>query len=205
MTRIHLLPSLGLACLLLGLGGAQSLPGATFTGSFTSDDQLFQTAWTTQTPTTFTAYTTSYASGGFVPVISLFNQATGDYLSFNGGDASCSAGRMKDAGTGLCDDAYLSRLLPAGSYWVVLSQFYNLPNGNYSDGFSQTGTGNFTAAACNATGSFWQVDANPCVQRTGNYALTLNAATPVPEPATGYLLLGALAGTVTLYRKKRRH
>lgn len=204
MTRTNSL-WFGIACLLIGIGGAQSLLGATFTGSFTSDGQLFQTAWTTQTSATFTAYTTSYASGGFVPVISLFDQATGDYLGFNGGDASCSGGRMKDAGTGLCDDAYLSRLLPAGSYWVVLSQFYNLPNGNYSDGFSQAGVGNFTAAACQTTGPFWQVDVSPCAQRSGSYALTINSAAAVPEPATGCLILGVLTGAAVLCRKKPQH
>lgn len=191
-------------CFVLSFVTAGAASAASFSGNFTSDNQVFQTNLTLTAPSALVAYTDSYATGGFVPVLSLFNQATGGFIALNGGNASCTNGRLKDATTGLCDDAYLSVSLSAGNYLIVLTQFYNFPNGNYSDGFSQAGTGNFTAAACNATGSFWQIDVNPCVPRSGSYALTITAASPVPEPATSCLLLGALAGVAVLYRKRRR-
>ena len=195
--------SRSICCFVLSFVTIGAASATSFSGNFTSDDGTFQTNLTLTAPSTLVAYTTSYATGGFVPVLSLFNQANGDFVVLNGGDASCTNGRLKDGTTGLCDDAYLSASLSPGNYLVVLTQFYNFPNGNYSDGFSQAGTGNFTAAACQATGSFWQVDVSPCVQRSGNYALTINAAAPVPEPTTGCLMLGALAGVaLALCRNK---
>ncbi len=175
-----------IAFITMALASAQSVGATTLTGSFSSDDQLVELTWTTPVATTLAAYTTSYASGGFVPVISLFDQPTGNYITFDGGDASCSNGIIKDPATGMCDDAYLSQRVAAGSYRVVLSEFYNLPNGNFGDGFSEAGAGNFTAGACNASGAFWQVDVNPCIERTGHYSLHVNSATPVPEPVTAW-------------------
>ena len=186
-------------CLVLS-GAAAS--ATTLTGSFTGDDQSFQYTWNLAQATTVTAATTSYAAGGFVPVVSLFNATTGAFVAVDGGDASCTNGRMKDGTTGLCNDAFLNTAVAAGSYKVVLTEFDNFPNGNFSDGFSEAGNGNFTSAACGTSGPFWETDLAPCVQRTGNYSLNLStASTATPEPATVWLILPVLA--IAAYRFRR--
>jgi hypothetical protein len=100
-----------------------------------------------------------------------------------------------DLKTGMCDDAYIATDLKAGSYIVALSEFFNVPVGpNLSDGFLEQGQGNFTGSTCGTTGDFYETDVAPCVQRTGNYSLTVST---VPEPATialmaiPFLLFGA--------------
>ena len=192
---------------LIYLVGSLALSGAaasatTLNGSFTTDDQSFTYTWNLAQATTVTAATTSYAAGGFVPVLSLFNATTGAFIAVDGGDAMCTNGRMKDGATGLCNDAFLNTAVSAGSYKVVLTEFDNFPNGNLSDGFSETGNGNFTSAVCSTSGPFWETDLAPCVQRTGNYSLNLTtASTATPEPATVWLMLPVLA--IAAYRFRR--
>lgn len=194
--------SCSLCCLLLGFVTAGAASAASFSASFTSDDQMFEANFTPTAPSTLVAYTTSYATGGFVPVLSVFNQVTGAFIALDGGDASCTNGRTKDATTGLCNDAYLSTSLAAGNYLVVLTEFDNFPNGNFTDGFSQAGKGDFTASACGTTGPFWETDLAPCAQRTGFLSLTVSST---PEPATSWLMLSVLAfGALRLVRKRTR-
>ncbi|MDQ2712531.1 MAG: DVUA0089 family protein [Acidobacteriota bacterium] len=188
------------SCLAFCLLGA-SASAATLTGTFTTDDQLAQYTWNLAQPSNIVAYTDSYASGGFVPVISLFDGTSGAFIASDGGDVSCSGGRMMDGTTGICNDAYLSTSLAKGSYTVVLSEFFNFPKGsNLSDGFTENGAGNFTSSVCSATGAFYETDLAPCVQRTGNYSLNLTS-TSTPEPSTGWLALPALA--LAAYRFRR--
>ncbi len=186
--------SCSFGCLLLGFVSAGAVSAASYSGSFTSDDQMFETSLSLTGPSTVTAYTTSYASGGFVPVVSLFNQTTGAFIFSDGGDASCTNGRMKDATTGICNDAYLSQSVAKGNYLLVLTEFYNFPNGpDFVNGFSQAGNGNFTSSACPGTsGPFWETDLAPCVQRSGFFSLTTPSAT-TPEPATAWLTLPVIA------------
>jgi len=192
-----------LPCLLLALVTAGAVSAASFSGSFTSDDQMFETSLTLASPSTLTVYTTSYASGGFVPVVSLFNQSTGAFIASNGGDASCSNGRMKDAVTGICNDAYLASPVAPGNYLAILTEFYNFPNGNnIAGGFSQAGTGNFTSSVCGTSGPFWETDLAPCAQRTGNYSLNLSTSV-TPEPATGWLILPVIAFGTWRFRKAK--
>lgn len=186
--------------LLLAFVSTGALSAASFSGSFTSDDQMFQTSLSLAGPSTITAYTTSYASGGFVPVVSLFNQTTGAFIATDGGDASCTNGRMMDATTGICNDASLSSPVATGNYLVVLTEFYNFPNGNFAAGFGQAGTGDFTSSACGTSGPFWETDLAPCVQRTGSYSLNLSSIA-TPEPATAWLILPILAFGVSRFRK----
>ena len=189
-------------CLVLS-GAAAS--ATTLTGAFTTDDQSFQYTWNLSQATTVTAATNSYASGGFVPVLSLFNATTGAFVAVDGGDASCSSGRMMDGATGLCNDAFLSASVAAGSYRVVLTEFDNFPNGNFSDGFSEAGNGNFTSSVCGTSGPFWETDLAPCAQRTGNYSLNLSTATSAtPEPATVWLMLPVVALAAYRFRGAKK-
>ena len=183
-----------LASSFLAILSVAAASATTLTGSFTTDDQSFQYVWNLTQASTITAATNSYASGGFVPVLSLFNDSTGVFIAVDGGSGSCSNGRGMDSVTGICNDAYLSQSLAAGSYRVVLTELDNFPNGNYSAGFSEAGNGNFTAGFCNASGPFQEIDLAPCVQRSGSYSLNLTAASAaVPEPGSAALFLPVLA------------
>ncbi len=194
-------------CLLLAfVNAAAPASASTMSGTLSTDDQVVQFTWNLSQASNVVAYTDSYASAGFVPVLSLFDGTTGAFITSNGGDASCSHGRMMDAGTGICNDAYLTASLAKGTYTVALSEFFNYPNGpNLSNGFSQTGTGNFTSSVCSgASGAFFETDLAPCVQRTGNYSVNLStSATATPEPATAWLFLPVIALAAYSYRKSK--
>jgi hypothetical protein len=174
-----------------------------FAGNFTEDDDLQFFAFTINDPSTVTITTLSYAGGtnaagniiprgGFDPIVSLFD-SLGDPVGTNN-DGGCAA-VGQDPVTNACWDSFLTSVLNAGSYTVVLSQSDNTPVGTLAEGFSREGQGNFTGPTyVGAPGAFW--DANPN-QRTSAWALDiLNVDTAtisgIPEPATGLLLTGAL-------------
>lgn len=209
------------ACLLLLLC-AHVLPAATFsfTGTFDQDDDVRFFQFNLDAPSAVTLLTYSYGggtngagevipAGGFEPVISLFSNS-GTFLVGSGPDGSCPPQNV-DAGTGLCVDAYVATGLAAGSYFVALTQFFNIPNGpRLSNGFLQQGTGNFTGPEiCGTSGSFLD---EACNQRTSAFALDIEgvtaaqaldvAPTPIPEPASVWLLLPPLAVGVFLRRRK---
>ena len=81
--------------LLLVCAAAAPLAHATsvtYAGTFSSDSQVNQYSFTAASASTYDLYTTSYAgganlngttavSGGFVPVLSLFNATTGSFIA----------------------------------------------------------------------------------------------------------------------------
>jgi hypothetical protein len=173
---------LALSLISVGQSTAASM---SVSGTFNADDQVQLYAWTLAQNSPVLLTTTSYGSGGFVPVLSIFNSA-GTLVTSNGADGVCQGGMMPSSSTGMCDDALIMTNLAAGSYTIAISEFFNVPNGpNISDGFLMQGQGNFTGATCGTTGAFYQTDVAPCVQRTGNFAATFSS---VPEPATACLL-----------------
>jgi len=184
--------------------------GASFTGTFADDDQRVSLTFSLAAADTLIARTFSFgggtngagaavAAGGFAPVLSLFD-ATGLLLQTASGSAgTCGSGvGAPDPVTGFCWDASLNLALSAGDYTLVLTQDGNLPWGPWlADGFSMTGTPDFTGLAYLGQPGlrFINVDGT---QRDGHWALDLNVAA-VAEPAsvalmaTGLLALGALA------------
>jgi hypothetical protein len=186
---------LALGGLLLGLVPLGRASSVTYTGTFTADDQVQEYTWTLAQNSQVLLSTDSYGggtsngvttpAGGFVPVISLFS-STGTVIASDGGDGVCQGSMKKDGVTGMCDDAYISTDLAAGSYIVAVSEFFNVPIGpNLSDGFLMQGQGDFTGSTCGTTGAFYATDVAPCVERTGNFAVTLST---VPEPASVCLI-----------------
>lgn len=116
-------------------------------------------------------------SGGFDPIIALFD-STGSLFDQND-DGSCPPGNSAEG----CFDPTLNLFLTAGNYTVALSAFFNFPNGpTLADGFF--GLGDFNA-------------------RTGNWAFDV-AVSPVPEPATLFLLGTGLASLASLKRKRTK-
>ena len=198
-------------CAALGRANAIS---TTLTGSLAADDSVFSYTFINPSTATFNFYTTSYGgginadgsvtpAGGFVPVLTLFSASTGNVVGFGGASGKCTGSMIKDAKTGLCDDASFSRVLAAGTYILDLSEFPNVAIGKLSDGFLGTGHPSFTGENCGVKGGkFLEADVAPCVQRTASFAVDISSTSPVPEPST-WLLVFSGAAAVTLSNRRR--
>ena len=199
MSPRKLLPAL---LVVLSALATQSAKANTITGSFSTDDQVNFYTTTLTSAQTLTVNTTSYATGGFVPVLTLFS-AMGAPITFS------NTGGATDPVTGFMNDAYLSQALTAGTYLLSLSEFPNTATNTATDPFVFAGMGNFTPSLCpTSTGtSFLESDIAPCAQRTSSFAFTSNAgftAVPTsvtPEPATWMLVLPA-AGLFMVFGKR---
>jgi hypothetical protein len=181
-----------------------------FEGLFLTDDQVQLFDFTLASGSTVTLQSWGYgggtnsantviAPGGFD---SYFTWYASDGTQIGQDDDSCGAGH---AHNGTCLDAYAQVFLPAGSYTLALTQYYNLPNGNLSDGFSEQGQGNFTAnGGCLA---FCDIFGNT---NNGNWAvdiLNVASATQVggsatPEPSTWVLSIAGLALIPMAWRRR---
>jgi hypothetical protein len=176
-----------------------------YTGSFTSDDQVQLFDLTLPSTSDVTLETLSYgggvnangqiiAGGGFEPLFSLFS-GSGVFLGASGANGSCPPQNV-DSATGLCADALLMQSgLAAGSYKVALTEFFNVANGpTLADGFLEQGAGNFTGATCGVPGASFLDET--CAQRTSNYAVDISTSpstSAVPEPASMWLILPGAA------------
>jgi len=173
----------GLCLGLLALGNANAST-ISYSGTLSGDDQVQLYTYTLSQASPVMFETNSYASGGFVPVLSLFN-SMGVEIGSDGADNTCYSGMTANAATGICNDALLSENLAAGSYTLAITEFFNVPVGpNLSNGFLEQGQGNFTGSTCGTTGAFYETDIAPCVQRTDAYSVNITAT---PEPATFWL------------------
>jgi hypothetical protein len=144
---------------------------------------------------------TSVPSGGFDPILSLFDRE-GRLLGV--GDDGL---RRRDPVSGDPYDAFLSLSLAPGEYRLAVTQYDNLPNaslgGFLSEGFSRTGEGNFTAGLCSAL-SFCDSGG---YSRTAQYVVEVATLSSIPVPAPlGLLLAGAaLLGGVAARRSTARN
>jgi hypothetical protein len=169
-----------------------SLPGST-SGTLANQGTALELALTLPSAGDFTAFTTSYASGGFQPNLTLYD-ASGKYVTSQW--ATPPPGAMADPTTGGTLDGYLSAMgLQAGMYTLTLTDWalgQSITATNLSDGFtSNLGNGTAFVDVMGAT-------------RTGAYALTLDFTGPssaVPEPAS-WLLTGPLLAAGIYFRRK---
>lgn len=178
-----------------------------FSGTFAQDDDIAWLDFMLNEDTSMKARTTSFAAGGFAPVLSLFSMGkTSDLLSIAYGSSNtCSTPGAGSPSGGLCWDAFFNTVLSSGSYRLVVSQIDNLPNGlGFADGFSQTGNPTYTGANYLGDPSQFFINLDG-TQRNGNYAGLLQL-TPIPEPAPfDLLLLGLIGMTAALaYRPKAK-
>jgi hypothetical protein len=173
-----------------------------FNGSFTADDNEQFLSFTQGALSPVTLQTSSYAAGGFDPIVAVFD-ATGVLVAQN----DDGIGVPPDPSTGAALDSLLTVSLGAGQYLVSLTEFENFALGpTLADGFVESGHGNFTSAlfGCGAP-SFCDVTG---AARTSEWALTISgqavtAAATIPEPSTVALLIIGLAwfGTVKGIRR----
>jgi hypothetical protein len=168
---------------------------AQITGTLPDQGTALEETFTLAMPGTVTAYTTSYASGGFEPNLMLYTGA-GKYIT-TGLTPGSSPVAMPDPNTKLALDAYLTAPnLPAGTYILTLTDFLlnqSLTATNLSDGFTVNyGSGTTFVDEMGDT-------------RNGNFALTINAgAAAVPEPATIWLTMFSFAGVIFTAQRRRR-
>lgn len=197
--------AVAVACMLFaGMAGATPL---TYQGTFSADDEHVSMPINLAGSGTLTVITSSWALGGFAPVLTLFGGA-GGYQQAIGSAMTCGAGSGNpDAATGFCWDAALTTSLQAGNYLLVLTQDDNLANGDtLADGFLHDGTPDYTSL------NYLGVSNGPlCInvdasQRSCNYAMTVDVAldqgSTVPEP--GSLVLFGLAGLGLLHARRVR-
>ena len=140
--------------LIAFLAGIASAANFSFTGTFSTDDQLQAFTFRVDSPSTVVARTWSYAGGtnaagqgiprgGFDPILSLFD-STGTLIGLNNDGTGFVA---TDPHTGAAFDSYLKMTsLAPGTYTLVLTQSDNGPNGpTLADGFHEQGNPKFTA------------------------------------------------------------
>ena len=186
LTRSLLLTCAGLAL----TGGVASATTVPFSGTFMNDASVFSDSFTVTSAQNYTFTTTSYAAGGIVPVLTLFNFTTGKVIDFSGAD------------TGFAD-VTLTDLLSAGSYVLDLTEFPNsavgptLAAGFYPNDPTITGTD------CSVSGGMFYNDVT-CTKTTNVYSGTITntaATTVTPEPST---LLLVLPPALALFGSRRR-
>lgn len=206
--------SLALAVLPVCLACPQAF-ATTYTGTFGADNTVQPFTFTSTSTQNYTFYTTSYgggtnmngtvsSAGGFVPVLTLFT-ASGTVIGSDGGDGTCSGSSKVDATTKMCDDAFLTETLSAGSYILELTEFPNVAIGSLSDGFLFASDPTATGDLCGVSGgTFLETDTASCTQRTNAYAVNIAATSPVPEPATWVLVLPAFAALFYVEQRRRQ-
>lgn len=185
--------------LLLGILGLTSVTQARadtypISGNFAADNSVFDYTFNVATNSLYTFATTSYAAGGFVPYLTLFNSA-GTVVGFNGASGMCLGSATADKTSGMCDDAYLQSSLTKGTYSLFLTEFPNVATGTLSQGFLFAGNPTITGDLCGVTGGkFLQTDTATCLQRGSNYAgtVTSTAIGVTPEPSSWLMLLPAM-------------
>lgn len=184
-----------LSIFLIGISPSLAAPERLFEGVFQTDDQLEYFSIDLESQGDIFAKTLSYnggltsngqsiASGGFAPILTLFNSA--GLIVQSGVSADC----ISQSG-GFCWDSSLALMdASSGRYLLVLSQDGNLPLGQLLDGFSMSGQPNFTGSYIgSATAMFIQIDGT---QRSSHWALDLKtdgSVSVVPEPSSALMLV----------------
>jgi hypothetical protein len=212
LRQVHVL---GKAVALLSIMTIAS-PAATilFQGTFSTDDQVELLQFTLNSDSTVTLQSHGYAGGtvnattipdgGFAPNVTIFALLGTDYVQATSDTGGHCGTTQTDPVTGNCDDPYIQTLLSAGTYYLGLTVYDNLPStGNLADGYKQTGNPGFTCAEGGLTGQFCDVTDALFRTRTGNWAFTIegvDGTSAVPEPSTLWLA-GTLIGALLLRRK----
>lgn len=161
----------------------------TFSGIFTTDDEVSYGLFQVLPGQDVTVKTTSYATGGFDPLLTIFD-SNGLVINTND-DGGC--GTVPAAANGHCLDAYLYLSITGGTYSFYVTQSPNSPLGDLADGFALVGSGNFTGGPFLDSFNY---------QRAGDWVVVIEGAQAIPEPSTWVLMVsGACA---LLWRRQCR-
>jgi hypothetical protein len=209
----------GLLALALAIPVVCRASNFSFTGSFTSDDNVQEFTFTVGALSTVTLQTWSYAggvdatgqliaTGGFDPILWLFDSSG---AAINHNDDS-PLGTPIDLNTSEVLDSYLQTPLNPGTYTVALIEYFNQPNSlNLSGGFVETGHGDFTALFGCSNGAFCDPAATaPYDNRTPNWELDIDGVrtaalvpmNPTPEPSSLALLGSTVLGAAAAMRRR---
>ncbi len=151
-----------------------------YSGNFAGDNTVVTIGFSTTITQQYTFSTTSFANGGFVPVLTLFSATGGNPLAFGETDMG---------------DVSFTQSLGAGSYLLALTEDPNVFTTTYAAGplfSSPTVTGDI----CGVSGGKFLNVFDGCSQRTSSYAVTINSAgstAVTPEPSTWLLVMPAVA------------
>jgi len=185
------------AVLAVCIGQAGWASSINLSGSFSQDDSHQILAFSVQNDATVTVRTTSFANGGFAPLLALFSPI--NFFAPIGLVNDC-VNFGADPATGYCYDSAVQWSAVAGEqYFIAITEFDNYAIGpTLADGFTRDGQGNFTADVPFNNpvpgGSFLLPDS--ATQRTNDWAVNFFSLDPtlqayaVPEPSSGVLLLG---------------
>jgi hypothetical protein len=175
--------------------GSVNAADFSFTGNFTNADQVQEFNFTVASTSDVTLRTLSFegginsegstiAGGGFDPIISLFEAATGNFITDD-----------DDGGNVL--DSFITANLTAGNYIATVTQFASFPNGSLADGFEGSGQTDF-----GSRDPHWAMDILN-VENASLGASYISAVGTIPEPETYVMLLAGL-GLVGFIARRRK-
>ncbi len=202
---------------------APAFPGSfSFTGNFDNDNDVQLFTFNLAASATVTLQTLGFggsaalpgglnaagqaiAGGGFESVLQIYSAPSGVAVGGPiqpGPNPTCPPRTPDPARLNFCQDAYAQVLLPAGSYFVALTQSANDPLGNLSDGFFYVDTvpdPNFNNGFVGTFGfqgtSAWALDIS-------NVTTAAAVTTTVPEPSA--VLLTATTLFLVGLRSRRK-
>ena len=179
-----------------------------FTGNFMDDDEVQFFNFSILDPVSVTLRTLSYgggtnangnviASGGFDPIITLFDDA-GNFITENDDDDdNVLNGALPDPVTGEASDSFLTIALLAGNYTVAVTQY-----ANFFDSLTNQFRGSETSGFVDDTGttrtSFFAFD----ILNVDSASAVSQPGGTIPEPGSAVLFGSGLIGLAWWRRRK---
>ena len=181
----------------------------TLSGQLSNDLSVVEVGFSVGSTETDTFFTTSYAgglnangsttqAGGFDPVLTLYTGA-GHFLADGGGATVCNGSTNADSITGLCNDAYFTQALTAGSYILAITEFPFYPNGDLLTGFFSSVDPTAISDACSSSTPFLESDIVPCLARTNQFTVNISPG------LAGIIITQSQSILQTIYRGLRFH